>query len=125
MGRGFRAVAIGGALGACAGLIGALSDYGAHWLWLEGVRDRSWLALCVLALQVPAGAALGIALALGAWLVQATVDARMVRADVGTVGRLRLQAVGLTVLVAPYLCWFGYSLFRGGKMARLPGKLLL
>jgi arylsulfatase A-like enzyme/HEAT repeat protein len=116
-------------LGGIAGAMSALSDYGAHWLWLDGARDRAWLGVCLLGSAVPAGAALGTVLGMLLGATEAPIERAVAERapDAATRRRFgdRLRALRSTALATPALIWIGLSLFRGGKMSRLPAKPLL
>jgi arylsulfatase A-like enzyme len=101
-----------------AGVATAVSDFGAHWLWLEGTRDRIALLLRLIGLQAPAGAWLGALLGAAFGCADAWID-RRARSDVIL---QRARAARTTALFAPGVVWVGISLFGGGKMSRLPAK---
>jgi arylsulfatase A-like enzyme/HEAT repeat protein len=118
------ALASGVWLGAGAGLMSALSDYGAHWLFMESGRDRWALLLRLLSTQVPACAALGLAAALVYWVASGPSHALALRSTKARPDhRRRWQraylALGLTLPVVP-ACWMvAAQLFRGGRMKQL------
>jgi arylsulfatase A-like enzyme len=113
--RSFATLATGACVGALAGAASALSDYGAHWLFMESARDRLWLALRLLSLQASAGLALG----LGAALIVATGDA-LLR------GRARIpgEAALFALLCSPLAYDVGQLLFSGGKARTVPLRAL-
>jgi arylsulfatase A-like enzyme/HEAT repeat protein len=114
-------------VGCAGGALGALADFGAHWLWLDQWRDRGVLLLRLLGLLVPAGAALGASFgfAIGAsdgWL-QASATRLAARTGIAR-ERLLLaaRALRMTLLLAPGLIAVAVLLWSGGTMARVPGK---
>jgi arylsulfatase A-like enzyme len=118
-----RLVALGVLVGAGAGALGALADFGAEWLWLDRWAERGWFFVRLLALHVPVGALIGascgVLLALGEPLVRqwarrpADPDAEALRTDAG-------RPFILTACAAPWLAYVGMRLFTGGRMSRLP-----
>ncbi len=115
-------------MGGLAATASALSDFGAHWLWLDGLRDRAALLERLLGIQAPLGVAVGCAL--GAVLgasegalerAAARVESLAQRARVADA----LRALRLTGVFSPGLLFVGVSLFTGGKMSRLPAKHLI
>ena len=120
--RSVRAAAVGCALGCVTGLATALSDFGAHWLWLEGLRDRAGLLLRLVGLQVPAGIWLGTLLGTGLGCADAFLDRVATRRALSDETLHRAKAARTTALFAPGVLWVGMSLFTGGKMSRLPAK---
>lgn len=120
--RSVRAAAVGCLLGWVSGLATALSDFGAHWLWLEGLRDRAALLLRLVGLQLPAGAWLGALIGAAIGFADALIDRAAARAALSDAALLRARAARTTALFAPAVVWVGMSLFGGGKMSRLPAK---
>ncbi|NOY92351.1 MAG: hypothetical protein GXP55_14245, partial [Deltaproteobacteria bacterium] len=99
--------------GALAGLLLALGDFGASWLWMPWWSDRGWLLLHLVALLTPLGALSAIAY---------------------DVVRRRI-ARGLTRVSRPLPTWLPeyllallptigvvHRLFSGGMMSRLPAR---
>ncbi|MDH5490873.1 MAG: HEAT repeat domain-containing protein [Myxococcales bacterium] len=102
-------------VGAGAGILTALGDFGASWLWLPWWTDRLELLARLLGLQAPLGAILGAALAL---LAEALHRAeRRLERDLGVLPWL--------LLAAPGLAWIAPRLFEGGAMSRLPAQTAL
>jgi arylsulfatase A-like enzyme len=120
--RSVRAAAVGCLLGWVAGLATALSDFGAHWLWLEGMRDRAALLVRLVGLQLPAGAWLGALIGAAVGLTDALIDRAAARTTLSAVAVDRARAARTTALLAPAVVWVGLSLFGGGMMSRLPAK---
>lgn len=127
--RSARAASLGCLLGCAAGWASALSDYGAHWLWLDGWRDRTWLALCLAGLEISSGAMIGCAIGVVLSLSERGVEwlgPRTLRAATSPERRLELlRALRLALLAAPPLLLITRLLFTGGKMSRLPARALL
>jgi HEAT repeat protein len=124
-----RAISIGCLVGCAGGALAALSDFGAHWLWLDDWRDRGVLLLRLFGLLVPAGAALGglIGFAIGVsdqWL-QASAAGWAARTGIPAERfLLAARALRMTLLLAPGVVAVAVLLWSGGTMARVPGKPL-
>ena len=120
-----RAALLGSALGAVAGVLSGLGDFGAHWLWLDTWPDRAVLLLRVLGLQAPLGAAIGLVLGVVIGLSEGAVNRLAERGRQPEARADVLRALRMALLLAPALAWVGALLFSGGKMSRLPGRDLL
>ena len=107
--RSFATLARGACVGALAGTASALSDYGAHWLFMESARDRLWLALRLLSLQASAGLVLGL-------------TAALIVAAGAAVQRPRLwgEASLFALACSPLAYSVGQLLFSGGKARLVP-----
>ena len=110
--------AVGAFLGAAAGLITALSDFGAMWLWLQLWGDRVAFLARLMLTQVPAGALMGAAVGSAAGAMYALTRSRPVRV------RRRLVPLAPTLLLSPLAAAVGYLLFTGGQMSALPNRTL-
>ena len=120
------AIARGILIGAAAGTLSALGDFGASWLWMPGLADKAALLLRMLATLLPLGAILGavggivanvgdrIAVAIAGWLARGRPE----RAR--RLGRWLQPMPALTAL-APAIVWVALQLFTGGQMSRLDG----
>ncbi len=113
-------------LGAGAGLLAALNDYGAEWLWVPSWRDRWELLLRLLAF-LPAlgsllGAAVGALWALGMRLLDPLAE-RLGRRDEASQAswRRRLLPLPAIVLTAGPLGLVAWASFQGARASRLPG----
>lgn len=106
-------------LGAAAGLVLALNDFGAMWLWLDTASDR-WTLLARLAgLLTPVAAILGLlAAALTHMLKRGVARAQPRRSGHAT------TADSIALLLAPALVWFASELFTGGTASKLPSLWL-
>ncbi|HEX7476328.1 MAG TPA: sulfatase-like hydrolase/transferase [Polyangiales bacterium] len=123
------AISVGIWLGALAGVATALSDFGAHWLFMESWGDRGWLLLRLLSTQPPVGGALGAAVgmwialcapAAAGWAIRiAGSGPHYVRAQRG------VYALICTSLLLPGVLAVARLLFTGGHMARVAGRELL
>jgi HEAT repeat protein len=114
----------GSLLGACAGLVTALGDYGATWLWLPLWGDRLSLLHRLLAFQVPIGAIAGLVLGAVNGSVQPILDPiaqRLGGTDLRSLRcwHARLSAAMYTVILSPLVVWVAFRLFTGGKMSQL------
>lgn len=94
--------------GALAGCATALSDYGAHWLFMESARDRAWLGLRLVTLQAAAGVCAGVSCGLVIVMLRSMRAPAAVRAGVAS------------ALVFPAQLWVVRLLFSGGMMSRVP-----
>jgi arylsulfatase A-like enzyme len=120
--RAARAAALGLLFGCAAGLMTALSDFGAHWLWLDRWADRAGLGLRLVAIQAPLGAIIGSLVGATLGLTEPFVERRAA----GRPGRLAaLRALRSGILLGPLCAWLGIGLFRGGMMSRLPHRAWL
>jgi len=119
------AALLGCALGAVAGVLSGLGDFGAHWLWLDTWPDRAVLLLRVIGLQAPLGAALGLVIGALLGATESSIDRLALRAGNPAARGDALRALRSSALLAPALFWVGGLLFSGGKMSRLPGRELL
>lgn len=122
-----RSVALGLVLGAGAGALTALADFGAQWLWLDRWSERGWLLLRLLALEAPVGGLIG-GLCGALLAVSSGVIARLVRrgaadADAEAWRTIAWRSLLLTVALSPALAWIGFLLFGGGRMSRLSGRM--
>ncbi len=124
--RRFQAALIssGALVGACAGLLTGLNDFGAAWLWIPRWEDRGVFLLRLLGTQAPCGAAAGIVLA----GIAAVALPRLMSVAVGSDGagsknadrKLdRLLSLLFATLLAPATARVALRLFTGGKMSRL------
>ncbi len=105
-------------MGGAAGLVTALGDFGASFLWLPLWLDRVVLLFRLVATLVPVGALLGCALAaFGAGT--APLAARFARSPQG---ERRLWPLPYLVLASPAAATIGLLLFTGGKASRLPAR---
>jgi len=106
-------------LGAAAGLVVALNDFGAMWLWLETASDR-WSLLARLAgLLTPVAAMLGLFAAVLMHVLQrAVARVRPHRSGHFT------TADSTVLLLAPALGWLATELFTGGSASKLPSLWL-
>lgn len=126
----WRAASRGALVGAAAGTVLALADFGASWLWLTWWRDRWELLLRLLATLVPVGA---VAAACATALLEAarpgvnTLARRLGRRDPERVARWarRLWPLPWTAAAAPALAWVAYNLFTGGMTSELPARDVL
>lgn len=128
--RAARAASLGCLLGGAAATLTALTDFGAHWLWLDGLRDRGLLFFELLGIQVPTGLVLGTLLGAALGATQGLLERTATRLGGGDSARTResldlLQAARLTLLLAPCLIAIGFLLLTGGSMSRLPAGVLL
>ena len=106
--------------GAGAGLLLALADFGASWLWMPWWNDRAWLLLRLIGLLVPMGALGAVAygaIRTGLALGLSTLHGR-------TRGAERRWPAWLPdyLLALGPIGWVTHELFSGGMMSRLPGK---
>ena len=111
-------IAVAATSGALAGIASALADYGAHWLFMESMRDRAWLLLRLLSLEPAAGACLGALL--GVFVNISGSGLRRVDRHGERFERARAALFGL--VSAPGLCLLARLLFSGGKMSRVAGR---
>lgn len=110
-------LSLGAWVGMVAGCATALSDFGAHWLYMESAADRAWLGLRLLTLQGATGAALGV-FASALLAASARIASRFGR-------RAGLaQALMLGVSASPLAWLLARMLWSGGKMSRIHGKAL-
>ncbi|HEY2735619.1 MAG TPA: sulfatase, partial [Polyangiales bacterium] len=100
--------ALGIWIGGLAGLATALSDYGAHWLFMDGAIDRLWLLARLTSIQPAIGAAVGGMLGIIAALTPP-----------------RARATLFSALLSPAIWLVARLLFSGGKMSRLPHRSML
>ncbi|MCA9529666.1 MAG: sulfatase, partial [Myxococcales bacterium] len=122
-----RAVLARAALtGALAGLATAFGDYGALWLWLARWGDRARLLAQLVALEVPAGALLAVALAALALAGRRGSD--LAASAIRRRGHPRLAAwaarcapLPVVAALAPALSWVGLSVFSSARVSRAPG----
>jgi arylsulfatase A-like enzyme/HEAT repeat protein len=110
-------------LGAIAGFATALSDFGAHWLFMESTGDRLTLLARLVCLLPTLGAVAG-AFA-GSWFglsvpVSAALAKRLQIARESTSHAL-LASVCAVPLCVP-LAYVAYALWSGGTMARVTGR---
>jgi arylsulfatase A-like enzyme len=123
--RAARAATWGLVCGCAAGLLTALNDFGAHWLWLDRWADRAGLGLRLIAIQAPLGAIAGSLIAAALGITEPLIDrgSRGPRRALARLDRVALlQALRSAVLLAPIAAWLGTGLFRGGMMSRLPHR---
>ncbi len=106
-------------LGACAGLLLGLNDFGAMWLWLDMASDRWVLLNRVLGLLVPIGALVGAVSAV-AVLAVAHVLARIAPARAASYA----LADAVTLWLSPALVMLAWALFSGGSASRVAGVAL-
>ncbi len=117
-------------IGAAAGLLAGLLEYGALWLWLPLWGDRLALLGRLLATLVPLGALAGAALG-GVGALAGPLAQRLARrpgaGDDARTARwaARLWPLPFVALAAGPLAVVGHLLFTGGKMSRLPARGLL
>ena len=104
----------GALAGAGAGLVCALGDFGASFLWLPIVTEQLAFLLRLVATMVPLGAALGAAV--GAY---GAVTSRWLA---GRKNARRVWPLPFVALVAPGAAAVAHLLFTGGKMSRLPAR---
>ncbi|HMI90812.1 MAG TPA: sulfatase-like hydrolase/transferase [Polyangiales bacterium] len=116
------AALLGCALGAVAGVLSGLGDFGAHWLWLDTWPDRAVLLLRVIGLQAPLGAALGLVIGAMLGASEGAIERLAQRARNPAARGDALHALRLSVLLAPALFWIGGLLFSGGTMSRVAGR---
>ena len=116
-------------LGAGAGLLVALGDFGSLWLWLPLWSDRAWLLGRLVGTLPPMGAALGALLGILGSVGGAgtrALAARMARdATRRDVWARRLWPLPFVLALTPLLVVVARLLFSGGKMSRLPATGLL
>jgi arylsulfatase A-like enzyme len=120
--RAARAAALGLLLGCLAGVLTALTDYGAHWLWLDRWADRGSLLLRLVGIQAPLGGLLGAVLGLLIGISDAWIERFALPRGVDGPGLHALRALCSTLLMVPALASIGALLFSGGMMSRLPGR---
>ncbi|HJL16958.1 MAG TPA: sulfatase-like hydrolase/transferase [Sandaracinaceae bacterium LLY-WYZ-13_1] len=111
-----RAVHIGGALGAAAGLALALEDLAGAWDALPDALERARMLAALVGLEVPVGALLG-ALVVGLGRAVTRPWDRRVRDDAR---RRRGWPIPLVLLASPGLGALAWLLFTGGRASRLP-----
>ena len=115
-----RCAGVGVFLGAGAGLVTAVGDFGAQWLWLQLWGDRAGFLLRLVAIQLSLGALLG---ALGGALAGA-LEPRFAARAAGSASPARtlarLRPLSGTLLLAPGAVMVGQLLFTGGKMSMMP-----
>jgi arylsulfatase A-like enzyme/HEAT repeat protein len=108
--------------GALAGVVAALGDYGAHWLYMESAGDRIALVTRLLCLLPALGAALG-ALA-GAWCGLTLPLSAATARRLGFAPESRRAQLVTGLLWAVPLLWplaeVARLLWSGGMMSRLP-----
>lgn len=115
-----RTISRGALIGAVGGVVAALGDYGALWLWLPHWPERAQLLARMIGIQAPLGAVAGALLggfgALAIPLAERGVAPRL--------GRFAAWAPVLpfVLLAAPLLGWVAYLLFTGGSASRLPAR---
>jgi arylsulfatase A-like enzyme/HEAT repeat protein len=116
--------------GAAAGVVAALMDYGALWLWLPLWGDRAALLARQLATLVPLGGLFGALLLAWDRVAGLVVDRAAHR--LGGAGgartdlwRARLWPLPHTALAAAPLAVVAHLLFTGGRTSRLPLRPLL
>ena len=114
-------------IGAGAGLLAGLLDYGALWLWLPLWGDRVALLVRLLATLAPIGALIGALV--GALTALATPLAERFSRKLGggddtrvAMWSARLWPLPFVLLAAAPLALIGHLLFSGGKMSRLPAR---
>ncbi len=124
-----QAVSLGVWLGALAGAATALSDFGAHWLFMESWADRAWLLTRLLSMQPAAGALVGGAAGLVAALSRDPVMRWTHAAGVSPAVAPRLEralyAIVFSLLALPGVLGVARLLFTGGHMSRVAGRELL
>lgn len=113
-----RGASAGLLLGAGAGIVLALCDFGALWLWLPFWSERLVLLLRLVASLAAIGAVIGV----GAGAVAGAWEVRVEGA--GWRGMARRSAPHAVLAAAP-LSLVAWLLFTGGKMSRLPFHALL
>jgi arylsulfatase A-like enzyme len=118
------AALLGCALGAVAGVLSGLGDFGAHWLWLDTWQDRGVLLLRVIGMQAPLGAAIGLVIGALFGASEDSIERLARRAPEPAARGDALRALRSATLLAPALFWIGALLFSGGKMSRLAGREL-
>ena len=124
--RALQAARAGLWLGAGAGLLAALNDYGAEWLWVPSWRDRWELLLRLLAflpfLGGLLGASAGALWAFGLRLLDPLVE-RLGRQDDAsrTSWRGRLLPLPALAVAAGPLWLVAWASFQGPRASRLPG----
>lgn len=111
-------------IGACAGLLTSLGDFGAAWLWIPLWSDRGCFLVRLLGTQVPCGAIAGAILGAIAAVALARLHplaAGPQSADSKTKARKLdgLLSLLFTILLAPAVVRVALLLFTGGKMSRL------
>ena len=105
----FTELLVGLGLGALAGAMVSLADFGAGWLWLSWSSERGVLAIRTLALGVPLLAIFGALAGLSIHAGQ----------------KLGRPTLFLMTILCPWLLYIAWRLFDGGKMSQLPMKPLL
>lgn len=100
-------------IGALAGGLQALSDFGAGWMWLDRPREQLGLLVALLRLHVVVGMVLAVVLQLGWWMVRRGL----------AFGGARWQSGGITLtfVAAPLHAWYGWYLVHRPSVAELPG----
>jgi arylsulfatase A-like enzyme len=117
-------------IGSTVGLVLALSDFGAMWLWLPLWRDRFSFFIRLIVTHVPLSAILGLVFGLVGYitypLAKITVR-RIARDDERRFHGLHpgLTASLFTFLLSPLVVWVALLLFTGGKTSKLPRRELL
>ena len=114
-------------IGAGAGLLAGLLDYGALWLWLPLWGDRAALLVRLLATLVPVGALAGGAIFGLAAFAGPLAERFARRLGIGDDARTarweaRLWPLLFMLFGAGPLALVGHLLFSGGKMSRLPAR---
>lgn len=121
---------IGCWIGAAAGLLAGLLDYGALWLWLPLWGDRAALLARLLATLVPVGALAGAAVFGLAAFAGPLAQRFARRLGVGDEARTarweaRFWPLPFVLVAAAPLALVGHLLFGGGRMSRLPARGVL
>ncbi len=124
-----HAVSVGVWLGAIAGVATSLSDFGAHWLFMESAGDRTLLLLRLLSLQPAAGAALGALGGLVYGCAAGPIDRLATQRAQTDTSRVRIRrgllSLCFTLALLPALLVVTHLLFKGGHMSRLPARAAL
>ncbi|MCB9627287.1 MAG: sulfatase-like hydrolase/transferase [Sandaracinaceae bacterium] len=121
-GLGLKYAGAGLLLGAGVGLVTALGDFGAEWLWLQLWSDRAGFLARLLCVQLSLGALLG---ALAGGIAGGLEPAIRRRAAAAANSERTLRALrplsGTALLAAPAML-VGHLLFTGGKMSMMPHR---
>jgi hypothetical protein len=114
-------VALGVVGGALGGLVCALGDFGASWLWVPDPGDRAELGARLGATLVPAGAVAGGVVALVSSACVAIVHALAWRMAPDRRARLAVRAGDalVAVLAAPLFAWAASTLLSGPRARTL------
>ncbi|MFW6051975.1 MAG: sulfatase-like hydrolase/transferase [Myxococcota bacterium] len=114
-------------VGGAAGLMMALGDFGAAWLWIPWWPDRLSLLWRLPALLAPLGATLGAVFGALAAVWEPLLRGRVARDDErrSETWCRRLWPLPFVLLASPPLVIVARGLFEGGKASQLPARGLL